>query len=101
MKGILIGTLVSVVLLVFMIAILIQYGVGAFVVLEQSNNMTNSSYSDQWNASIALTGLSFSVLQFSPPLLALACVLISLFFIGAVLMTRGRGSSGGSGRTHF
>jgi phosphatidylglycerophosphate synthase len=94
------GILGGIVLLVFMVAIIVQYGIGAFVAVEQSNNMTNSSYANQWNTTINLSMLAISLLQFSPPLLAISALVITLIVLGGVLATRS-GSARRKRRNYF
>jgi hypothetical protein len=94
------GILGGIVLLVFMVAIIVQYGIGAFVAVEQSNNMTNSSYADQWNSTISLSMLAISLLQFSPPMLAISALIVTLLVLGAVLATRSRSTRRGR-RNYF
>jgi hypothetical protein len=88
------GILGGIVLLVFMVAIVMQYGIAAFVVVEQSNNMTNSSYANQWNSTISLAKLGISLLQFSPPLLVIAALVVTFSLLLIVLSGDRRRSKG-------
>lgn len=76
------NTILGAALVIFALVIGLTYGISALGVADSATNMTDSPYSDQYNATVDASTVSFSLLGYLP------IVLVSIALVAGFVILR-------------
>lgn len=69
------NTILGAALVVFALVIGLTYGIGALGAADSATNMTDSPYSDQYNATVDASSASISLISYLPAMLVIIALI--------------------------